>query len=58
MNDGERERKRKIIPCPQPHTALLSMLRGQSGDEITTKTREGRGGGYGHENTMTRHKGK
>lgn len=51
-NDGEgfqREsahaRERKSILCPQPHTTLLSMLRGQSSDEPTTLTREAEEGG-------------
>lgn len=33
--------ERESILCPQPHTILLSMLRGQSSDEPTTQTREG-----------------
>lgn len=37
----ERERERKSILCHQPHTTILSMLRGQSIDEPTTQTREG-----------------
>lgn len=35
-------KERKSILSPQPHTTLLSALRGQSGDEPTTRTREAR----------------
>lgn len=42
---GERERG-KCIRCPQLHTTLLSMLRGQSSDEPTTQTREGEEKGW------------
>lgn len=38
--EGEREMGKESILCPQPHTTLLSMLRGQSADKPTTQTRE------------------